>query len=119
MDIDMDKNFAFQLPSIYSLNLRGVNVIMTYTSYHIITAISITAPRLRNDGLGYTRLISLAPGAFHSKTKMSFLQKFLSIMIHLIIHASNLNDAHLNSYSVSSDFLGIGPELRAYHGLLL
>ena len=35
-------------------------------------------------------------------------------LIHLIIHPPNLNDIHLNSFSVSSDPLEIGPELTLW-----
>src|SRR6218665_2669576 len=43
--------------------------------------------------------LSVTPRAFHSKLKCH-LFKHSYTLTHLIIHPSNLNDTHLNSYSV-------------------
>jgi len=48
------------------------------------------------------------PRNFHSKLKCHLFENSYP---HVIIHPPNLNDIHLNSYSVFSDFLEIGPVL--------
>src|SRR6218665_100879 len=63
-------------------------------------------------------LLSLCPRDIHSNLK-SFLQELIHVgllcvtLTHPILRHPplTLNDTHLNSYSVSSDQLEIGPEL--------
>src|SRR6218665_1105581 len=61
----------------------------------------------------FIRLLYLSTPGFPLKTKISSLQKTLTLT-HLIIHPHNLalNDTHLNGKALlSSDHLEIGPEL--------